>query len=251
MTMQQKMWTWHTWNHLIALLGIILIFSTGNYWLLIPAVMLGFVTNMTANIALHRYLSHKTFKTGKYRDLFLRYISIYAGLGPSIMWVVAHRQHHADSDTDQDYQNPRTIGKFNSWFTIYPKTQFKTIYGKDIIKCKHSRFIYNNYFKIQAACYTILFLINPWLPIIVMAIPMTITFHGAASIGVLTHIWGYRVLDTKDKSTNNWFASLLSCGEGWHNYHHGRPGDHRQGHKWWELDPPAWIIEKFFIVNDR
>jgi stearoyl-CoA desaturase (delta-9 desaturase) len=250
MTMQQKMWAWHTWNHVIALIGLYLIFTTGSWGLLAVAVFFGLVTDTVANISLHRYLSHKSFKTGKYRDIFLRWISIYAGLGPSVMWVIAHRQHHADSDTDHDYQNPRIIGKFNSWFTIYPKTQFKVAYGKDIIKCKHSRFIHKHYFKIQAALYISLFLINPWLPIVALAIPMVMTFHGAAAIGVLTHIWGYRVIETRDKSTNNWLASIISFGEGWHNSHHGRPGDYRHGHQWWELDPPAWIIEKFFKVND-
>lgn len=248
--MQQKMWTWHTWNHLIAIVGLYFIFSTASWGLLVAALCLGLITDLIANISLHRYLSHKSFKTGKLRDIFLRYSSIYTGLGSPIMWVIAHRQHHADSDTSDDYQNPRIIGKFRSWFTIYPKTSFRSAYGKDVIRCKHNRFIHKYYFKIQAALYISLFLINPWLPVVVMAIPMIMTFHGAAAIGVLTHTWGYRVIDSKDKSTNNWVASILSCGEGWHNYHHSRPGDYRHGHQWWEIDPPAWIIEKVFIVHD-
>lgn len=249
-TMQHKMWAWHAWNHVLAIAALAVIVANQYWGLLLVALLLSAANAIVAaNVSLHRYLSHRSFKTGKYRDLFLRYISVWAGLGPSIMWVIAHRQHHADSDTDADYQNPRVIGKLRSWFTVYPKTNFQVRYGKDIMRCKHSKWIYNNYFKIQAGLYVSLFLINPWLPLIVLAIPMTAVFHGAAAIGVLTHIWGYRVAESSDKSTNNWLAAILSFGEGWHNWHHTHPGDHRHGHKWWEIDPPAWVIETFFATN--
>ena len=246
MTMQQKMWLWHIWNHLVAIGGLCVIVLNGYWSYLIISLMMSFICLQVANISLHRYLSHKSFKTGPRRDIFLRWINIWTGLGPSIMWVITHRQHHADSDQLHDYQNPRVIGKLRSWFTVYPKTTFNIRFGKDIIQCTHSKFIYKHYFKMQFILYAIIFLINPWIVILVLAIPMTVVFHGAASIGVLTHMWGYRVLDTPDKSTNNWLASILSCGEGWHNYHHAKPGDYRQGYNWWELDPPAWIIERFF-----
>jgi stearoyl-CoA desaturase (delta-9 desaturase) len=114
------------------------------------------------------------------------------------------------------------------------------------MRCAHSRFIHDHYFAIQFALYALCFIINPYLAVILLAIPMTITFHGAASIGVLTHTWGYRIAETTDKSTNNWLAAIMSGGEGWHNYHHAHPSDHRNGYRWWELDPPAWIIERFF-----
>jgi len=248
MTMQQKMWLWHAWNHLLAITGLAIIIANGYWFYLIAALVLGFLCCQVANIALHRYLTHKSFKTGPLRDLFLRWSSVWAGLGPSIMWVIAHRQHHADSDQLHDYQNPRVIGNFRSWFTIYPKVNFNVAFGKDIMRCKHSRFIYKNYFKIQLGLYLLAFLISPWLAVVALAIPMTIVFHGAASIGVLTHTWGYRVAESKDLSTNNWLAAIMSCGEGWHNWHHAHPGDYRNGYSWWELDPPAWIIEKFFKI---
>jgi stearoyl-CoA desaturase (delta-9 desaturase) len=246
--MQQKMWLWHFCNQVIALVGTYFIFVNGYWGFLTVALIASMMAGLAVNVSLHRYLSHRSFKTGPIRDIFLRWWSVLAGLGPSIMWVIAHRQHHADSDTERDFQNPRVIGKFRSWFTIYPETEFKLAYAKDMLRCKHSRFIYQHYFKIQLALYMIAFVINPWLPVLLFAIPYTFAFHGAASIGVLTHLWGYRVIECKDSSTNNILASFLSFGEGWHNYHHAKPNDYRHGHLWWELDPPAWVIEKFFKI---
>jgi stearoyl-CoA desaturase (delta-9 desaturase) len=73
-----------------------------------------------------------------------------------------------------------------------------------------------------------------------------VCFHGAQAIGVLPHIWGYRNHNVNDKSRNNWLASVLALGEGWHNNHHANPGRWWQGEKWWEFDPPAFMIKYFF-----
>ena len=36
--------------------------------------------------------------------------------------------------------------------------------------------------------------------------------------------------------------SLLTFGEGYHNYHHTYPGDYRNGHGRYNFDPPKWLI---------
>lgn len=248
-TMQHKMWAWHTWSHVAFIIGLSAIIVNGQWGYLIPAFILAFMSQVFVSISLHRYLAHKSFKTGNLRDVFLRYITIWTGLGPSIMWVMAHRHHHAYADTPEDFQNPRIIGAMRSWFTVYPKFKLSPRWGKDLYSNHHNKFIYNNYFKIQFIAYILLFAINPYLCFIVLAAPAVACFHGAASIGVLTHLWGYRVHNSKDTSTNNILANILMPGEGWHNHHHARPGDYRFGHGKFEWDPPAWIIEKFFKIK--
>lgn len=248
-TFQHKMWMWHSLTHIISIIGLYFIFMNNQweYLLILPFSI--FFAGMTVNIGLHRYIAHKSFKTTKIKDIFLKYSTLFSGLGSPIMWGVAHRHHHAYSDTEKDFQNPRIIGKFRSWFTIYPVTKFSPKLAVDLTKCTHNRFLHKHYFKLQFLLLIIVFLINPYLIPVLLTIPMVACFHGAASIGVLTHFNGYRPLDTKDYSTNNWVASILSLGEGWHNYHHGKPADYRHGHQWWELDPPAWIIEKVFKID--
>ena len=247
--MQQRMWAWHALTHLIAVIGLVYL-VLGQHWLLLALTpVFIFFSGMAVNVGLHRYISHKSFRTGPLRDVFIKYWTLFTGLGSPVMWGIAHRYHHAHSDTEKDFQNPRVIGSLRSWFTIYPQTNFGTKYATDIIKCPHNRFIHRHYFKLQFAVMALMFYINPLLVPVVLAIPFVACFHGAAAIGVLTHGSGYRVLATNDNSTNNILAAVLSLGEGWHNYHHGRPGDYRHGHQWWELDPPAWIIERFFKIQ--
>lgn len=77
------------------------------------------------------------------------------------------------------------------------------------------------------------------------------SIDAAGAFGVIPHSkkFGYLVIEPNkgDTSVNSPLASLLSWGEGWHNYHHTIVKDYRHGYKWWEIDPPAWFIEKLFL----
>ena len=41
---------------------------------------------------------------------------------------------------------------------------------------------------------------------------------------------------------DNYFLSLLTYGEGYHNYHHTFANDYRNGTKWYHFDPTKWFI---------
>lgn len=249
MNAQTKLHLWHIFNHLLAILGLILIIQSNSYyWLVYSYLMYIIIGMLGVNIGLHRYLSHRSFKTGIKRDIFLKYISILSGLGSPIVWVAMHRHHHATSDTDKDIQAPKNIGFLRAWFLHYKTASFSPSTVRDVISCRHNKFIHKHYFKILFFIYTTISLINPLYTIYLFAIPAVLCFHGAAALGVLNHTFGYKVATTKDNSYNNILASIVSLGEGWHNYHHAYPGDYKQGHQWFEFDPTARCIELAFKV---
>ncbi len=235
-------------NHLVLIIGIY--FTTSWYYVLLGILMYIFVGIFGANISMHRYLSHKSFITGPIRDKFLKYISILPCFGSPISWGALHRHHHAHSDTEKDIQNPKVVGALRSWSSLYPHTNISPRLVSDLLRDNDIKFIHNNYFTIIMFLYTFLFIIDPLLLVWGFVFPAVLSFHGSATIGVIPHYsWaGYRVAESKDDSVNSPLASLLSLGEGWHNYHHYKPTDHRHGHKKWELDPSAWIIEKLFRI---
>jgi stearoyl-CoA desaturase (delta-9 desaturase) len=70
-----------------------------------------------------------------------------------------------------------------------------------------------------------------------------------SALTVIGHTHGYTNYTINDSSKNSWLANILSLGEGWHNNHHAQPWNHRQGHRWWEIDPPAWVIENIIRTN--
>jgi stearoyl-CoA desaturase (delta-9 desaturase) len=61
-------------------------------------------------------------------------------------------------------------------------------------------------------------------------------------INSVCHIWGEQPYGTADSSRNSWFVSLLTFGEGYHNYHHTYPSDYRNGPLWYNFDPSKWLI---------
>jgi fatty-acid desaturase len=238
-------------NHLIAILALVYMFTEYQWhwlWITIPVTI--FVTVVCVNIGLHRYISHASFKTGARRSKFLIYLTVIAAFGSPLSWTAMHRYHHAKSGSALDNQSPKNIGYVRAWLTLYDSITVPPAMVKDIIRNHDCMFVHRHYFTLLTAYVLILFVINPLLPVFAFCIPAAMCYQAAGSFAVIPHNsrFGYKVLPSRehDDSVNSPLASLLSLGEGWHNYHHTRPGDYRHGHLWWELDPPAWVIERFF-----
>jgi stearoyl-CoA desaturase (delta-9 desaturase) len=243
-------------NHIISLSGIVYVVTNGQlHWLLIGIIIFIVTMILCVNISLHRFISHRSFTTGPKREKFLKYISILAAFGSPISWAAMHRYHHMHSGSKYDNQSPKNIGYVRAWCTLYDSVTIPANMVKDVFRDKDYQFIHKNYFKILYTYAIILFLIDPLVMIFCFSFPAMLMYQAAGAFAVIPHsqTFGYKVLDPKgeDDSVNSPLASLLSLGEGWHNYHHNRSTDHRHGHLWWEIDPPAWVIEKFFIINDR
>jgi stearoyl-CoA desaturase (delta-9 desaturase) len=253
MSHAQKIHWIAVFNHLIAIAGLVYVILYQQWqWLAVSGTAAIFVTIVCVNIGLHRYISHASFKTGPLRAKFLTYATVIAAFGSPLSWTAMHRYHHAKSGSALDNQSPKNIGYVRAWLTLYDPITVPPAMVKDIIRNHDCMFVHRHYFTLLAAYVLILFVIDPLLPVFAFCIPAAICYQAAGAFAVIPHDarFGYKVLPSRehDDSVNSPFASLLSLGEGWHNYHHTRPSDHRHGHKWWEIDPPAWIIERFFKI---
>jgi stearoyl-CoA desaturase (delta-9 desaturase) len=61
-------------------------------------------------------------------------------------------------------------------------------------------------------------------------------------INSICHIWGDQPHGTSNSSRDSWWISLLTFGEGYHNYHHMYQSDYRNGIRWYNFDPSKWLI---------
>lgn len=246
----------HLTNHLVAVLAIFLAVQSSQYfWFIVGFLCFLYVGIVGVNVALHRYYSHQSFTTTKAKELILLLSSIPTSLGSPAMWCSVHRLHHSTSDKEQDPHNPKH-GILKTWFAIWPKIVIPKRFIVPFLRTPALRFVHSNYFLINFGILAVLMIIDIKLAGFVYALPAIGCFHGAAAIGVLPHLpkpWqlGYRTYETNDLSHNNWLASILALGEGWHNNHHANPGRWWQGERWWEFDPPAFMIKHFFMVNNN
>jgi stearoyl-CoA desaturase (delta-9 desaturase) len=241
----------HITNHLVGLLGIYLALQSGEwYWFLLGFIFFLWTGIVGVDVALHRYYSHKSFKTTPFREKIMLWTSVFTGLGSPAMWCSIHRMHHSHSDTDKDPHNPRLYGVIKTWFTLWPHKIIPKRFYAPFVKTKELKFINNNYFLINFIVLILLALIDIRLAAFLYCLPSVGCFHGAGAIGVIPHYVGYRKYNITDESRNSWIASILSLGEGWHNNHHANPGRWWQGEEWWEVDPPAFMIKHFFMIKE-
>lgn len=239
----------HLTTHILTLFGFVWLFVSKQYhWLLIGGLCFLYVGIFGVNISLHRYFSHKSFKTGRVGYWLLLVSSILPGLGSPAAWGSVHLFHHAHSDDTMDPHNPNNVGALRSWFTVWPTIELPISFMRSFSKDRNVTFLHQNYFRIIYAYAAILFLIDWRLLVFVFALPAVGCFHGAAAIAVIPHknrFFNYRRHATTDHSYNSWLACVLSLGEGWHNNHHHNPKKFQQGEAWWEIDPPAFFIKYF------
>ena len=224
----QKFKVLHLVNHAVAIFAVYWAIVTPDSW---PWVLLGLVCFLWTGIvgvdvALHRYFSHLSFKTTKFREYILLASSVLTSLGSPAMWCSVHRLHHTTSDTDNDPHSPRTAGVLGSWFTLWPPIVIPKRHLQPFLKTPAMKFVHRNYFALN---FSILI--------------------GLALIDWRLAAFGYRRYNINDLSHNNWLAAIMSLGEGWHNNHHANPGRWWQGETWYEIDPPAFMIKHFFKVD--
>ena len=61
-------------------------------------------------------------------------------------------------------------------------------------------------------------------------------------INSVCHLWGSQPYSRSNSSRDSWWVSLITLGEGYHNYHHTFPRDYRNGPLWYNVDPSKWLI---------
>ena len=241
-------------------LGALLVFFTPFAWPCLAVLALSYATRMFAITAFyHRYFSHRTFKTSRIVQFIGAFTACASGQRGPLWWAAHHRMHHRHSDTDKDSHSPHHknfLWSHTLWFmTDYALPTFlKEI--PDWVKFKELRFI--NRFDwiavvaLAAGCYYL----GEWSSfqtftgmngLCMLAwgffLPTVLLYHATFSVNSLTHMFGKKKYDTGDESRNNWFVSIITFGEGWHNNHHFFPGSARQGFTPLEFDPTYYCLK--------
>jgi stearoyl-CoA desaturase (delta-9 desaturase) len=242
---------------LVQLLALVntIIAIVGSYYfpeyILHGIIAWAFVNIFSSNIAIHRFMSHKSFKTTPIKEKILKYLTVISAFGSPLSWTAMHRYHHMYSGSEKDNEAPQNIGYIRAWLTLYEPVVIPKRMVSDIIKDKDYMFITRHYWKLLFGYAGILYVIDPLLGVFAFSFPAACIYQAAGAFAVIPHskYFGYIVTKPNKDCTavNSPLTSLISWGEGWHNYHHTISKDYRHGHKWWEVDPPAWFIEKLFL----
>lgn len=216
----------------------------------IAALVLLYLTGLSITGGYHRYFAHRSYKTSPVIETILLFFASMAIQGSALRWAFDHRLHHAHVDTDAD---PYSIKK-GFWYAhfLWIMEKPKTIDPKivpDLMKNPRVMFQHNHYGKCATVSNVSIFLlvgfllndfwsaffIATWLRIFAL-------HHFTWFINSLAHTWGDKPFCQEQSAVNNYIISLLTFGEGYHNYHHVFANDYRNGICWYHFDPTKWLI---------
>lgn len=201
----------------------------------------------------HRYFSHRSYKTSR---LFQFCIALLGGTcvqKGALWWASNHRWHHRFSDTPQDVHSPVQRGFWWShvgWILSDEHEETKWDQIPDLAKYPELRFL-NTYHLLPPILYgTAFYLLGGWSALVWGFVVSTVLlWHGTFTINSLCHVWGSKRYQTTDESRNNFWLSLLTLGEGWHNNHHCYQSAARQGFFWWEIDVGYYTLRALSFIG--
>lgn len=207
----------------------------------------------------HRLFSHRSYET----NTVLKALLLFFGAGTfeqsALRWSQYHRDHHAYTDTEKD---PHNIAKgfffaHIGWVFYKADTDFMNAKNiTDLHKDKWVMFQEKHYMTIAILSGWILPIAiaslwgDPFGGLIFAAAARIVLFNQATfCINSLTHMFGSRPYNKTISARDNFWMSLITFGEGFHNYHHAYPYDYRNGRKFWNFDPSKWTLFVFSKVR--
>jgi stearoyl-CoA desaturase (delta-9 desaturase) len=178
--------------------------------------------------------------------------------GSALEWCDDHRNHHRYTDTDQD---PYSIKK-GFWYAhmgwlfymdsnAYDFANVAELKSDKLVHWQHKHYLPIAIFMGFLLPMGIAALWgNPLGGLIIAgALRMTFNHHATFAINSVCHYFGKTTYSDRISARDHWFTSLLTYGEGFHNFHHQFPIDYRNGIRAFHYDPTKWLIKALSWVG--
>lgn len=234
----------------IPLFGFYYTFTTFD-WVLLGVMYL--ITGMGITIGYHRLGSHQSFECPNWVKRCFLIAGGWALQNSALMWCSDHIRHHARTDTDEDpYNAKRGFWWSHVGWLFYSSPHRKSEYSRRLLHDSVVLWQHQYYWPIVISGLLLPFLLGLWWHgtleggvaafLLGGLLRMVLVLNATFCINSLCHLIGHQPYTTHNSSRDSWFVSLLTLGEGYHNYHHAYARDFRNGVKWYNVDPSKWII---------
>jgi stearoyl-CoA desaturase (delta-9 desaturase) len=231
-------------------------------WTLLAAtavLLVGSLTSITAGY--HRLYAHRTYRAKRPVELVLLFFGTLAAQSSVLNWAHDHRLHHNRVDTDGDpYGTQKGFWHSHMLWLFKHRPEFEDRYVRDLLQNELVVFQHRYYGWLMAAATIAAFLAVAAItgdPVGAFAIGVLLrlflTHHSTWCINSAAHKWGTKPYSLEHSAVNNFFIALITYGEGYHNYHHTFARDYRNGVRWYQFDPPKyliWVLSKVGLVSD-
>ncbi|XP_063706275.1 acyl-CoA Delta12-desaturase-like [Culicoides brevitarsis] len=205
------------------------------------SLLLAYGAGIGVTMGAHRHFTHRAFKVVPWFRVILIILHTIAGQNCLWVWVRDHRQHHKFSDTDADPHNATRGFFFSHVGWLMSKKHPKVIeYGKKIdmsdieadplimFQKRHYKVLYTFFALVIPSFIPLLWGENIYMSFLVSYFGRTaINLNVTWLVNSAAHLYGMHPYNRNIMPVESIFVSLLTVGEGWHNYHHVFPWDYR------------------------
>lgn len=248
---------------LVALLGVPAYgYYVGYSW--VDWAMFGLlyvVTGLGITVGYHRLLAHRSFACPDWVKGALLVAGGWALENTALKWAAAHIRHHARCDEDEDPYNAQRGFWFSHCGWVVLKDPYRDQDEKYVRRLRQDAVVmwqYRWYVPIVlsglALPFAVGYLYNGWRGgvgcFLLAGVGRTFfVLNSTFCINSVCHLWGSQKYGAADSSRDSWWVSLLTFGEGYHNYHHTYQSDYRNGPRWYNFDPSKWLIYTLSLVG--
>lgn len=228
--------------HIFAFISIYFIIFFAKLYTIIFMIIITFWVNLGVTAGTHRLWCHKGYKAKTPLKIFLMLGYSLAGENSIYNWSRDHRVHHKFCDTDADpYNSKRGFWYSHVGWLLMTKNEETKIKGKlidmsDLLKDPIVMFNEKYFYPLTYTLFALEILIpyyfwNEYLFISIAAsiFRYTLILNGTWLVNSFAHMYGMKPYNIFISPVENLFVSIVTNGEGWHNYHHTFPYDFKAG----------------------
>jgi len=224
--------------------------------------MLGLLYTISAmgiTVGYHRLISHRSFNCPDWVKGCLLIAGGWALENSALKWCSDHIRHHARCDQEEDPYNAQRGFWYShvGWIFFrdpHADDKYASRLRQDPVVVWQDRYYIPIVVAGLALPFLVGFLSNGWIGglgcFLLAGVGRTfLVLNSTFCINSVCHIWGTQPHTTADSSRDSWVVSLLTFGEGYHNYHHAHQRDFRNGPRWYNFDPSKWVIYGLSVVG--
>jgi stearoyl-CoA desaturase (delta-9 desaturase) len=229
-------------------------------WAWILFVLLLGANGMSITCGYHRLWAHATYEAHPLLKIPYLLFGAMALQNSVLVWAANHRVHHLKID---DTQLDPYSARRGFWFSHigwmlrnYPSGEPDFTCVRDLERDTLVRWQHRFYLPLALLMNFGVPLLLGWivgdvLGVFLLAgvLRLVVSHHFTFFINSLAHMWGIQPYTDDNSARDNGVVSLLTYGEGYHNFHHMFAHDYRNGVRWWQWDPSKWFIGSMRCVG--